>query len=390
MYIPQVSSWTFCLEKSIHFPLVLIMHLSLDILIRPLLIGACLTFHISKSSGAPTSTSSPSSTATGSSSPTKSTTAAVVGSKGCGKSLPSAQSPAGGDSHQVTYEVDGVKRHYRLHIPSNYNESNPIPLIFSFHARGKTSSYQEGISNFSNETLNPDAIVVYPQALKVSTFKPSQGVFVQSSHANSFSKDEWQGDPDVKENTDLNFVHNLMNHLKYRYCINENTVYANGMSNGGGLTSLIACNETLSSYFAAVAPVSGAFYYPNTTTEKECEPYSLNFTCSPSRVMPILEMHGMVDTTINYTGGWHRGGCTPDIPHYISQWGERNGVGVSNNSAEIEDDAVMRYQWGDGSNQGIVTHYALKDLGHVWPTKDNSANIDGTKVIMEFFNRWSL
>jgi poly(3-hydroxybutyrate) depolymerase len=91
-----------------------------------------------------------------------------TGSKGCGKDLPAAQTPPGRPSHQTDFtQNDGTHRTYLVHIPSNYDKNTPVSLIFSFHGRGKKSSEQEGLSQFSNETWNPNAIAVYPQGIHV-------------------------------------------------------------------------------------------------------------------------------------------------------------------------------------------------------------------------------
>jgi poly(3-hydroxybutyrate) depolymerase len=95
-------------------------------------------------------------------------TSIPVKSAGCGKDLPAAQTPPGGASHQTEFtQSDGTARTYLIHIPSNYDKNTPTPLILSFHGRGKNSSEQEGLSQFSNEDWNPNGIAVYPQGIKV-------------------------------------------------------------------------------------------------------------------------------------------------------------------------------------------------------------------------------
>jgi hypothetical protein len=91
-----------------------------------------------------------------------------AGSKGCGMDLPAVQTPPGGASHQTHFtQSDGAHRTYLIRIPSNYVKNTPVPLIFSFHGRGKNSSEQEGLSQFSNEDWNPNGIAVYPQGIHV-------------------------------------------------------------------------------------------------------------------------------------------------------------------------------------------------------------------------------
>jgi poly(3-hydroxybutyrate) depolymerase len=86
-------------------------------------------------------------------------------SAGCGKELPAGQTPPGGDSHQVPFTTTALphNRTYLVHIPSNYDKNKAVPLIFSFHGHGKTSKGQETLSQFSNESWNPNGIAVYPQ-----------------------------------------------------------------------------------------------------------------------------------------------------------------------------------------------------------------------------------
>lgn len=99
--------------------------------------------------------------------------AARSNSPGCDKPLPKAQEP--GKSHNVTdfTTEDGRKRSYIIHIPSNYDKSKAVPLIFSFHGRHKTAGGQEALSQFSNEDWNPDAIAVYPQGINVRHYSTS-------------------------------------------------------------------------------------------------------------------------------------------------------------------------------------------------------------------------
>lgn len=93
--------------------------------------------------------------------------AGPAGSAGCGKPLPKAQGK-GGDYPTNFTTSDGTARKYIIHIPSNYDQDKPVPVIFSFHGRTKTAEEQQGLSQFSNEDWNPDAIAVYPQGLDVS------------------------------------------------------------------------------------------------------------------------------------------------------------------------------------------------------------------------------
>ena len=71
-----------------------------------------------------------------------------------------------GVSRNFSISSNGVKRDYRLHLPSTYNPNISAPLVISYHGHGKDMVEQETLSQFSNDAINPNMIAVYPQGLK--------------------------------------------------------------------------------------------------------------------------------------------------------------------------------------------------------------------------------
>jgi poly(3-hydroxybutyrate) depolymerase len=59
-------------------------------------------------------------------------------------------------------------RKYRIHVPKTYDSSKNVPVILSFHGRGKDAKFQEKLSKFSNSTYGFEGIVVYPEGIPVS------------------------------------------------------------------------------------------------------------------------------------------------------------------------------------------------------------------------------
>lgn len=74
----------------------------------------------------------------------------------------------------------------------------------------------------------------------------------------------------------------------------------------------------------------------------------------------MLEFHGMHDQTIDYAGGVRRKACLPTIPHWIQMWAERDGLGTANVSSPVPGalaySTAVRYEFGEGDDQGLVTH----------------------------------
>jgi hypothetical protein len=71
------------------------------------------------------------------------------------------------DDEVESGEPDQVESNYLrkclLHIPSNYNAQSPAPLIVALHGKGQTPAQFEDMSRLSDESVNPDAVVAYPQ-----------------------------------------------------------------------------------------------------------------------------------------------------------------------------------------------------------------------------------
>lgn len=88
---------------------------------------------------------------------------------GCGKALPSGQSP-GGSSTTVSFtQSDGTQRSYLIWIPPNYSSNTQSPLMVSYHGAGASSGNQEAITGFSTTAVNTNYIIVYPQGVNVSS-----------------------------------------------------------------------------------------------------------------------------------------------------------------------------------------------------------------------------
>jgi poly(3-hydroxybutyrate) depolymerase len=140
--------------------------------------------------------------------------------------------------------------------------------------------------------------------------------------------------------------------------------------------------------------VSGAFY--TDVPAAGCNPNTVKITCSPSRQnVPFIEFHGGADDTIRYRGEKRRGVCLPSIPHYITEWAVRNGLGSANDSAPYSMDTMV-YSFGGG----IVRGYYNKVIGHDWPAtirnSDNHrrghvpASYNASEVIVQFFKKYTL
>lgn len=298
-------------------------------------------------------------------------TNAKTASSGCGKSLPAGVTT--GNSTKLPFTTSsGSTRSYLLHIPSGYQPNVAHGLIFAFHGRGKNGKEEEGLSQFSNSFFNPHMLAVYPDGIN----------------------SEWQGDPDAKTD-DVGFTLELTDHLASTFCLDEDQLYAAGKSNGGGFSAnVLACDPRASTRFAAFAGISGAYYQNN--LEGDCNGDTVPIPCNPGRKpVPVFTTHGSADPVIPYLGGSRRNRCLPSIPHFMTEWAVRNGVGSHNVSTSSHGVNVIQYDYGTSDGHAVDTHIWIKDLAHQWPSTvpndDGGATyFNATERIMEFFSQHTL
>lgn len=259
-------------------------------------------------------------------------------------------------------------RQYLVHLPSDYDENKQYPMILAFHGSGVPADYCEGDYGFSDQ-FNDDKIIVYPQGIDNSWGGPSYA--------------------SVDAQEDLDFINDLLTHLRTRYCLDSARIYATGHSNGGGFVGTMACDATVGANFAAFAPVSGAFYTDVGGPDNGC---------SPARpVMPILEMHGVRDSVIGYYSDSGRGGDLPEIPDWVSSWASRNGCDDPTVEDTFDND-VHHSSYNCSGVPAALQHYKIDSLEHVWVStevipddshfnpNEQPAPIEGSQIILDFFN----
>ena len=176
------------------------------------------------------------------------------------------------------------------------------------------------------------------------------------------------------------FTDDLLDQLETDLCVDTSRVYATGKSNGAGFVGILACER--SHRITGVAPIAGAFY---ATGHPEC---------SPSRPVPVVEMHGTADATIPYDGERSRG--LPSIPDWTAAWAERNGgrgaVTTSRPAADVEIERHRVCRRG-----AEVTHVRVLGGGHTWPGADaysgggaTTRSVEATDLLWNSLNRYRL
>lgn len=242
-----------------------------------------------------------------------------------------------------TLTKDGV-RSYSVHLPKNFNVSTYYPLIV--HFPGKGASVTGGEQQAGLNILN--AIIVYPH--------PTIGKDGYNS---------WEGAPYSSGVDDVAFTDTVLDKVQAQLCVDRAHVYATGMSNGGGMVSLLSCK--LPDRFAAFGIVAGAMYYPAGA-------------CTPPRPTPLINIHGDSDSSVPYGGSTIR--KLPNIASWSADRAHDNGCNPQPTTTSI--DAVTTItSWNNCRNNASVQNIKLRGGGHLWWP-------EATQTLWQFMSRHSL
>ena len=153
---------------------------------------------------------------------------------------------------------------------------------------------------------------------------------------------------------DVRFIAELIDTLKASYNIDPTRIYADGLSNGGGMAFLLSC--TLSDRIAAVGLVASAQFLPWSA-------------CQDQRAVPMIAFHGTDDRFAPYHGGtsWvARGHVFPSIPTFTATWARRNRCGAKPVESAVAAD-VTRLEYTGCADDADVVLYTIHGGGHTWP-----------------------
>jgi polyhydroxybutyrate depolymerase len=179
---------------------------------------------------------------------------------------------------------------------------------------------------------------------------------------------------------DVKFTSDLIDKLEAAYNIDPNRIYANGMSNGGGMAFALSCR--LSDRIAAVGAVAGAQTLPW-------------HWCGDSRPVPTVAFHGTADRFAPYQGG--SSPISPDQFPKIQDWtarvARRNQCTRDPVEAQITA-SVRRLAYENCAENADVVLYTVEGGGHSWPGGEplpestvgrTAQDINATRVMWAFF-----
>jgi polyhydroxybutyrate depolymerase len=266
-----------------------------------------------------------------------------------------------------SFVSSGQKREYLLHVPRSYDRARPTPLVISMHGAGGWPVQQMQVSRWNRLAEAQGFIVVYPAG------------------AEGAGPRIWHVERGVGLMRDVGFISALIDTLSAAYNIDPTRIYANGLSNGGGMTFVLSC--TLSDRIAAVGMVAAA----------QTLPWSW---CTDLRPVPMISFNGTADPMLPYNGGtsWMAPGTFPNVLMWTKNWARRNRCGANPVHSVAAAD-VTRLEYTHCAGDADVVLYTITGGGHSWPGGEpmpewwvgpTSRSIDATSRMWEFFREHPL
>jgi len=271
---------------------------------------------------------------------------------------PACKRPHASGQFAQSFTFSGRSRTYQLYVPPAYKGTTRAPLVFDFHGFGSDAVQQMAYGNFKPQADANDFLIVAPD-----------GQVSPAGRHFSFGTE-----PGLQN--DLTMVQSLLAHIESTLCVNVSRVYATGMSDGGAMTSLLAC--TASDKFAAFAPVAVIIYCASAKT----------------RAVPLISFNGTADPVVPFNGGAvHCCGGTvlKSKPVAMADWAAHDQCNPKFTDTRLGTEVVRR-TWSGCAKSSTVSHYIIEGGGHTWPGSIpikslglTTQQIKASDVIWKFF-----
>jgi polyhydroxybutyrate depolymerase len=275
----------------------------------------------------------------------------------------------------ISLNVDGNDRSMIIYLPSGYNKAGKIPMILSIHGGGGTPLSMVDLANFRIIAEREKFAIVYPAGIQ-----------------NNWN-DGRPTTPNQLGINDVNFFSSICDYMIANFSVDAGRIYATGISNGGFMSSRLACE--LSNKIAAIASVAASM-----------EATTIAPNCKPSRSVPVLYIQGTLDPLVPFLGGVGTAGAGGTILSHaqvIDKWMTLNTCGTIPAITDIPDTAgdgttIRQRVFVNAANGVEVVSYVVNNGGHTWPLGKEylpesiigktSKNLNACEAIWTFFKKY--
>ena len=261
---------------------------------------------------------------------------------------------------------DGLQREYILYIPDSYSPNESTPLLFNFHGYQSNAFEQMNYGDFRPIADTANFLIVHPMGT-----------------VDALGNTHWNVGWGTSTTDDLGFASALIDSLVIDYNIDTDRIYSTGMSNGGFMSYLLACE--LSNRIAAIASVTGSMNVGQFES------------CSCEHPMAIMEIHGTIDASVPYYGSY----LFEPIEDVVNYWVEFNNCDIDPQVTDMPDidptdGSTVKHYLYSGGDQGIeVEHYKVINGTHTWPGSQydiggTNYDINASTEVWKFLSKYDI
>lgn len=241
---------------------------------------------------------------------------------------------------------EGLTRTYKVHVPPSYNPTVPAPLVVYVHGGdgNARSAYLEGMGKAS-DTFG--FVLAAPEGVGEVKWGELRAIW---------NGGRWAGGSCCGTADDVGFIAAMLQDLQRTFSIDRRRIYAAGISNGGLMTNRLACE--LSEQLAAVATVA---------------PAGIPDACTPSRAIPVMDIHGTGDLCNPFDGSDPTGVCAKapykrmSPAQVVDTWRAIHGCSDAFSTA-YQHGAATCVRYGQCRDGAEVEFCTVTGMGHAWPS----------------------
>ena len=284
--------------------------------------------------------------------------------------------PAGDYARRLT--CGDQPRWYEIHVPPTYKPGTPMPVVLLFHGGGGNPDQNRFEACIDDSANRHGFIAIIPAGTgqladdKLLTWNCR--ICCGSAQKNNID--------------DVGFVRSLLADAGNLFSIDQNRIFATGLSNGALMSYMLA--SFMPDRIAAIAPIA-AILPPQSD--------------SAAKPVPIMHFHGLLDDRAPYKGGVgvHSIANTefPGVRTTMSKWLTYNRCPQKPTTTKKQGHALIEtYKPAAGGAEIVLC--TLEDGGHTWPggrlvpasVKLNlgkiNTDISANDAMWEFFQRHPL
>jgi polyhydroxybutyrate depolymerase len=270
------------------------------------------------------------------------------------------------NAQYTDFEHDGITRQYIYYEPETLNQQ--MPLVIVMHGYSGDANSIRNYSDMNDFADQYGFAVCYPRG----TVDDGGNRFWNVGYA--FHPNETVDD--------VGYLTQLAQYLQQTNGLNPDYTFATGMSNGGEMCYMLACQAY--DTFKAVAPVAGMILQ------------DILDQCDAAPGIPVFEIHGSQDGVTPLAGdpdnndGW---GSYPSIADTIDYFVEKNNCttlveGTVPNTDTSDGSFIVSEKYIYGINQNEVWYYKVVGGGHDWPGSGGNMDIEAGEQAWLFFQNY--